>query len=222
MEETKRETAAKMGGRSTRLLRRLVRPEGLDPPAYWFEASRSIQLSYGRAPRTVSSSVQRAGRAISQAGQRQQGEIVPVHAVGEIENVGESSSGGGVFGPRAFGALAVHQELHAAAHGAGIAQSGGAQPQDGPGGLGRATRRRHERVTAVAGARLAPAAIGVLDRAEPFRGFGDGVLHRRRGRPRGARSQTAHRQEGTVNVVHAPTAVPTPVLFRSEEHTSEL
>src|SRR4051794_4748579 len=29
---------------------RVVRPEGLEPPAYWFEASRSIQLSYGRAP----------------------------------------------------------------------------------------------------------------------------------------------------------------------------
>lgn len=28
---------------------RLVRPEGLEPPAYWFEANRSIQLSYGRA-----------------------------------------------------------------------------------------------------------------------------------------------------------------------------
>ena len=28
---------------------RLVRPEGLEPPAYWFEASRSIRLSYGRA-----------------------------------------------------------------------------------------------------------------------------------------------------------------------------
>ena len=27
----------------------LARPEGLEPPAYWFEASRSIQLSYGRA-----------------------------------------------------------------------------------------------------------------------------------------------------------------------------
>ena len=27
---------------------KLVRPEGLEPPAYWFEASRSIQLSYGR------------------------------------------------------------------------------------------------------------------------------------------------------------------------------
>ena len=27
----------------------LARPEGLEPPAYWFEANRSIQLSYGRA-----------------------------------------------------------------------------------------------------------------------------------------------------------------------------
>jgi hypothetical protein len=28
--------------------RRLVRPEGLEPPALWFEARCSIQLSYGR------------------------------------------------------------------------------------------------------------------------------------------------------------------------------
>jgi hypothetical protein len=33
----------------------LVRPEGLEPPAYWFEASRSIQLSYGRVEPIVSS-----------------------------------------------------------------------------------------------------------------------------------------------------------------------
>ena len=26
----------------------MVRPEGLEPPAYWFEASRSIRLSYER------------------------------------------------------------------------------------------------------------------------------------------------------------------------------
>ena len=26
----------------------MARPEGLEPPAYWFEASRSIRLSYGR------------------------------------------------------------------------------------------------------------------------------------------------------------------------------
>ncbi len=31
--------------------REVARPEGLEPPAYWFEASRSIQLSYGRVKR---------------------------------------------------------------------------------------------------------------------------------------------------------------------------
>jgi hypothetical protein len=30
---------------------KLARPEGLEPPAYWFEANRSIQLSYGRGSR---------------------------------------------------------------------------------------------------------------------------------------------------------------------------
>jgi hypothetical protein len=37
--------------KTCKLLRRLsqvARPEGLEPPAYWFEANRSIQLSYGR------------------------------------------------------------------------------------------------------------------------------------------------------------------------------
>ena len=32
----------------------LARPEGLEPPAYWFEASRSIHLSYGRVEPIVS------------------------------------------------------------------------------------------------------------------------------------------------------------------------
>ncbi len=35
---------------------KLARPEGLEPPAYWFEASRSIRLSYGRVALIVASS----------------------------------------------------------------------------------------------------------------------------------------------------------------------
>jgi hypothetical protein len=38
------------GPRREPALKEMVRPEGLEPPAYWFEASRSIQLSYGRTP----------------------------------------------------------------------------------------------------------------------------------------------------------------------------
>ncbi len=64
LEEMKHETARKMddvlnprgcqfggceGELKVKSLWNLARPEGLEPPAYWFEASRSIQLSYGRA-----------------------------------------------------------------------------------------------------------------------------------------------------------------------------
>lgn len=38
-----------------------MRPEGLEPPAYWFEANRSIQLSYGRGSGIVISWYHRAG-----------------------------------------------------------------------------------------------------------------------------------------------------------------
>src|SRR5262245_44966975 len=36
--------------REGKLLIQLARPERLELPTYWFEASRSIHLSYGRAP----------------------------------------------------------------------------------------------------------------------------------------------------------------------------
>ena len=39
--------------RISQFIETLVRPEGLEPPAYWFEASRSIQLSYGRRGRAT-------------------------------------------------------------------------------------------------------------------------------------------------------------------------
>ena len=42
--------------------REVVRPEGLEPPAYRFEACRSIQLSYGRARSMVECSPPRAAR----------------------------------------------------------------------------------------------------------------------------------------------------------------
>ena len=68
MEETKKETAMKMDAAlipvatsvatkrvvrsqlTRKRLKILARPERLELPTYWFEASRSIHLSYGRAP----------------------------------------------------------------------------------------------------------------------------------------------------------------------------
>ena len=42
----------------------MARPEGLEPPAYWFEANRSIQLSYGRGVRIRVSMVAFAAAAV--------------------------------------------------------------------------------------------------------------------------------------------------------------
>ena len=36
------------GCREVKQRSRMVRPEGFEPPTYWFVARRSIQLSYGR------------------------------------------------------------------------------------------------------------------------------------------------------------------------------
>src|ERR1700736_5418540 len=52
----KRGTGAERGicrNQPTVYLSLLVRPERLELPAYWFEASRSIQLSYGRTHRPL-------------------------------------------------------------------------------------------------------------------------------------------------------------------------
>jgi adenylate cyclase, class 2 len=55
------------GGRPIGTVLWLARPEGLEPPAYWFEASRSIQLSYGRVDTII--------QAMSTGGLRQETEI---------------------------------------------------------------------------------------------------------------------------------------------------
>src|SRR5581483_8032620 len=95
--------------------------------------------------------------------EREQREIVAVHAVSEVEDVGKACPGGRLFGPRSIGALPVQQKTQAAPHGGGIAISRGEQPQQRPRGLRGTTRRRDEMIALVAGAAFAPAAVGILN-----------------------------------------------------------
>ena len=40
-------------GKNHKLMNEMVRPERFELPTYWFVASRSIQLSYGRMSETI-------------------------------------------------------------------------------------------------------------------------------------------------------------------------
>ena len=58
----------------------MARPEGLEPPAYWFEANRSIQLSYGRVPINTSLAFPDPRRRHARDGAPFDGILVVVHS----------------------------------------------------------------------------------------------------------------------------------------------
>src|SRR5678809_526677 len=95
---------------------------------------------------------------------------MPVKMILQIKNTGKSGASGQVFVPAAFAALSFDQIFDALVNAAAGGVAAGDQSQHRPSSLrGRAVIGR-EGVVIVAGAALAPSAIGVLNRAEPFPG----------------------------------------------------
>jgi HAD superfamily hydrolase (TIGR01509 family) len=60
------------------VLRGVARPEGFEPPAYWFEASRSIRVSYGRVNAMITRGLFRSAGRVSVAGMGYRGIILDV------------------------------------------------------------------------------------------------------------------------------------------------
>src|SRR5579862_7911043 len=99
--------------------------------------------------------------------------------------------------PASVGALMLHQPFHALEDAAGGNIAAGQQSQDTPGSLGRGAGARRKSLIVVAGAALAPAPVGVLNRADPLTGAQDvGFAIAFSG---GA--QAAQRQERAIDVI---------------------
>src|SRR5438876_7110524 len=122
----------------------------------------------------------------------------------QIEDFWKTSAGGQLFGPIARGELVFEQIFDAVLQATAGRVSAGNQAENGPGGLRRGAARRSEGVVVVAGAAFAPAAIGILNGAQPF----TGAQHVRFPIALTGRAQAAQGKTGAVNIGHAPAPVP--------------
>src|ERR1039457_748721 len=125
----------------------------------------------------------------------------------EIKDLGETGPGSQLFIPASIGALGFQQIFDAVAHAQAVGVAAGNQAHDGPGGLRRCARRGGEGAVVVAGTAFAPAAVGILDGAEPLAGAENVRLAIALARC----GQASQRETGAVDVRHAPTAVPASV-----------
>src|ERR1017187_9199683 len=136
----------------------------------------------------------------------------------EVENPREPGPGGQVLIPASVAALGLEQVFDAVPHAEAGGIAAGDQAQDGPGGLRRRAGPGGEDAVDVALAAFAPAAVGVLNGAQPLATAQDmrfAIVLAGRGEP-------AQREAGAVNVGHAPAAVPTAVGFLVDRKSTRL
>src|SRR6266571_5023944 len=122
----------------------------------------------------------------------------------QVEDFGEAGSGGQLFVPGAVGALRTEQVFDTLVYALAGGVAASQQAQHGPGGLRGSGFGRRENAVVITGAAFAPAAIGVLNRSKPFAGAQDmdfAIIL-------AGRAQPAQREAGSVNIGHAPAAVP--------------
>src|SRR5690349_18901769 len=93
---------------------------------------------------------------------------MPVQMILQIKDARESGAGGQILIPAAFAALVFDQILDALVEAAAGGVASRDQAQDRPGSLRGRAVIRCESIVVVAGAALAPAAVGVLNRPQPF------------------------------------------------------
>src|SRR5579862_600394 len=140
--------------------------------------SRKTAVSFGRHPLAgLSRKLEAVGRgatllriqSVAHRLERHEREVVAVHRIHEVEDAGEPGAGVLALVPAAVIALGPEEALDALAENRiDERRAGGDQSEDRPRGLGRRARALAlQHGVGVGLARLAPAAVGVLDRAEP-------------------------------------------------------
>src|SRR5579859_996705 len=134
--------------------------------------------------------------------------------VREIKNFREAGSRGEVLAPGAVRPLRFQQVLDPLMQAETVSVTAGEQPENRPSRLRwRALGRRKDSVV-VTGAALAPAAVGILNRAQPLTGAEH--VHLAVVFTRGA--QPAQREARSVNVRYTPAAIPASVrLLRAHQ-----
>src|SRR5437660_7654473 len=124
--------------------------------------------------------------------------------VRQIEYARKPGTRGEILIPRALRALCFEQILDSLVQAAAGGVSPGEQTGDGPSGLGWRALGRRESAVVVTGAAFTPATVGVLDGAQPFAG----AQHMRLAIVLAGGAQAPQREAGSVDVSHAPAAVP--------------